>query len=52
MKDKCRNRLDAKYPMRLGLSNVELRLRNFAEVKKKLLCNGILFHLRTLLLSL
>ena len=34
MKGKCRNRLDAKYPMRLVLSNVKPRFKYFVEAKK------------------
>ena len=44
MKDRCRNRLDAKYPMRLAFSNVKPRFRSFVEAKK-FFCITVFFFL-------
>ena len=54
IKDKFKNRLNAMYAVRLAMSNVKPRFRNFVEAKKTS-CGTVfsfLFHFRLSLLSL
>ena len=51
MKEKCRNRLNAYYPMRLALCNVKPQFRNFVHTKKVSFVSRFFLYLRSLLLS-